>query len=246
MFLKLIYTAFCRSLIKASQGANGDISMTFDFSREYHKPTFDNIPEEKRLKILNVATEEFANKGFENANINTIAKKASVSVGSLYKYFDSKSDLFLTSANYGISILEEILDEVLTSDTDVMVKLEKLIRAAIDFSRRNAVMIRLYNEFTTESNTDLGKQLAGKMESITAEVYKKAIVQGQANGEIRTDIDPSMAAFMVDNILMNFQFSYACGYYAERYKIYCGEDITEKDEFAIENFLRFIKAALKP
>lgn len=41
----------------------------------YHKPTFDNIPAEKREKILSVALTEFATKGFENANINTIAKK---------------------------------------------------------------------------------------------------------------------------------------------------------------------------
>ena len=69
----------------------------------YHKPTFDNISEEKRKKILDVAVNEFANHGFENANINTIAKKADVSVGSLYKYFDTKADLFLTSVNYGVS-----------------------------------------------------------------------------------------------------------------------------------------------
>ena len=54
-----------------------------------------------------------------------------------------------------------------------------------------------------------------------------------------------MAAFFVDNLLMNIQFSYACDYYCERYKIYAGEDIFLKDEFAVENILRFIKAALK-
>lgn len=41
----------------------------------YCKPTFMNIPQEKREKILSVAANEFANHGFENANINTIAKK---------------------------------------------------------------------------------------------------------------------------------------------------------------------------
>ena len=56
----------------------------------YCKPTFMNIPREKREKILSVAVNEFAFNGLENANINTIAKKAEVSVGSLYKYFDTK------------------------------------------------------------------------------------------------------------------------------------------------------------
>ena len=35
----------------------------------YHKKTFENIPEEKRRRILAAAIGEFANKGFDNANI---------------------------------------------------------------------------------------------------------------------------------------------------------------------------------
>ncbi|MGN1195708.1 MAG: TetR/AcrR family transcriptional regulator [Acutalibacteraceae bacterium] len=212
----------------------------------YHKPTFDNIPEEKRKKILDVAVNEFANNGFENANINTIAKKADVSVGSLYKYFDTKADLFLTSVDYGVSSLEKILAQVVSLEEDVMVKLEKLVRAAISYSRENAVMIKLYNEFTTESNSDLGEKLAERMESITSDAYRKAIIKGQIDGEIRTDIDPGMAALMVDNMLMNLQFSYACTYYGRRLSIYAGKDIFEKDDFVVENVLRFIKSALKP
>lgn len=211
----------------------------------YYKPTFENIPEEKRRKILDVAVNEFANQGFENANINIIAKKAEVSVGSLYKYFDTKTDLFLTSVNYGISTLDSIIDAIAGSDDDVMVKLEKLIRIAIDYSRRSSVLIKLYNEFTSESNPELAKKIAADMETITSAAYKKAIIEGQVAGEIRTDIDPGMAAYLVDNILMNLQFSYACDYYSERYKIYAGEDIFKKDEFAVQNILRFIKAALK-
>lgn len=220
--------------------------MSNDSNEIFHKPTFDNIPQEKRLKILDVAVAEFANKGFENANINTIAKKAGVSVGSLYKYFSTKTDLFLTSVSYGTDYLERVLDEIVAADEDVMVKLEKIIRSAIAFSRSSSIMIKLYNEFTTESNAEFGKQIAQKMESITAKTYKSAIIQGQVTGEIRTDIDPGMAAFLVDSILMNLQFSYACGYYSERYKIYAGDDIFQKDEFAVQNILRFVKAALRP
>ncbi len=211
----------------------------------YHKPTFSNISEEKRTKILEVAVNEFATMGFNNANINTIAKKAEVSVGSLYKYFDTKTDLFLTSVNYGIGTLESVLESVIVSREDAMKKLEMLIRIAIDFSRKSGVLIKLYNEFTGENDPELAKTIARNMETLTAAAYKKTIIEGQVAGEIRTDIDPGMAAYLVDNILMNIQFSYACDYYSERYKIYAGEDIFEKDEFAIENILRFVKAALK-
>ena len=211
----------------------------------YCKPTFLNIPQEKREKILSVAVNEFAHNGFENANINTIAKKAEVSVGSLYKYFDTKTDLFLTSVDYALKNLEIIMETIVESNEDVMVKLEKLVRVAIEFSRRNTVLIKLYNEVTSESKAELVKEIAERVESVTSQAYKKAVVEGQVAGEIRTDIDPGMAAFFVDNLLMNIQFSYACDYYSERYKIYAGEDVFSKDEFVVENILRFVKAALK-
>ncbi len=212
----------------------------------YYKPTFNNISEEKRKKILDVAVNEFATHGFENANINVIAKKAQVSVGSLYKYFDTKTDLFLTSINYGISTLDSVIEALVASDSDVMVKLEKLIRIAIDFSRKSQVLIKLYNEFTGESNPELAKKIAADMETLTAAAYKKAIAEGQQAGEIRKDIDPGMAAFLIDNLLMNIQFSYACDYYRERYKIFAGDEILQKDEFALQNILKFVKSALKP
>lgn len=211
----------------------------------YCKPTFNNISEEKRKKILDVAVNEFANEGFENANINTIAKKAQVSVGALYKYFDTKTDLFLMSVNYSMSVLDSVMESIVSSDEDVMVKLEKLIRSDIEFSRRSRVLIKLYNEVTSESNSTVVEKIAADIEEKSCAAYKKAIEDGQRAGEIRRDIDPGIAAFLVDNILMNLQFSYACDYYSYRYKIYAGDDIMEKDDFAVNNILRFIKGALR-
>ena len=211
----------------------------------YHKPTFDNIPAEKREKILSVALTEFATKGFENANINTIAKKAGISIGSLYKYFDSKSDLFSTTVYNGISALEVVLNEISASEAGVMEKLESLIRTAVDFSKKQTELIKLYNEITAESNAEIVRAISDKAEAIAAKVYIDAIRQGQENGEIRKDISPEMAAFLLDNIVMAIQFSYSCDYYSERFRVFAGEDIFENDEIAIEGFLNFVKSALK-
>jgi AcrR family transcriptional regulator len=64
---------------------------------QFHKEAFDKIPEEKRKRILDVATTEFADYGFENTSIQQIAKKAEISVGSVYKYFENKEELLISS-----------------------------------------------------------------------------------------------------------------------------------------------------
>lgn len=209
----------------------------------YHKKTFENIPEEKRRRILTAAIGEFANKGFDNANINVIASRAGVSVGSLYKYFNTKQDLFLTAVHRGVLILEDTIEPLSQAELDVRDKLEQIIRAVQSSSRQLGDLIRLYNEMTSENNAELVRRISRDMETVSAAVYTQVIAQAKEEGLIRSDIDPRMFAYLLDNLLMNLQFSYACGYYQERFKIYAGEDILERDDFVVEQMLKFIEGA---
>lgn len=211
----------------------------------FHKDTFDKISEEKRARILEIATAEFASQGFDNANINSIADKAGVSVGSLYKYFDSKEDFFLTCVTGGVETLERVLGEAFDSDEDLMIKTERIIRLIQKHSREHRDLIRLYNEITSESNSALLKKLSFDLESISARVYTGLIAKAQATGELRDDMDPALFAFFADSLFMILQFSYACEYYQERFKVYAGEDILDRDEAVVQQLLKFLKAAFK-
>ena len=213
--------------------------------QKHHKPTFDNISPEKRVRILDTATKEFAFKCFENANMSTIAKKAGVSVGSLYKYFENKQDLFLTTIQYSIQSMEELLNVLAVSEEDVLVKVERIIREIQRSSKENATLIKLYNGMTAENNPRFASQFAYEMEAMTARIYRIAIEEGKKTGDVRPDIDSAFAAFLLDNIFMSLQFSYACDYYKERFRIYAGNDITERDDFVVEQCLKFVKSALK-
>lgn len=210
---------------------------------QYHKATFDRIPAEKRTRVMETAIEEFAMKGFDNANINTIAEKAGISVGSLYKYFDSKESLFLTVIHHGMETLEAAMNDALDSSDDILVKTEKIVRLIQKHSRQNQHLIRLYNEITSESNSELVRKISRDMEEISARTYSALIIQAQERGDIRKDLDPRLYAYFADSLFMTLQFSYACEYYQERFKIYAGEDILEKDEMVVQQFLGFIKAA---
>lgn len=212
--------------------------------KKHHKPTFDNIPPEKRRRIIETATMEFAKKGYHDASISNIASKSGVSVGSIYKYFDNKQDLFLTIVDHSISRMEKLLLGLAKEDEDVIIKVEKILREIISASREDGILIKLYNSMTAVNDKKLARQFAVEMESMTAEIYIEAIKEGQKSGEIRKDIDPRVAAFLIDDLFMSLQFSYAGDYYEERFKIFCGEDAHQRDEFIIEQVLKFVKSAL--
>ena len=64
----------------------------------------DNVKE----KIYQAATEEFHKKGFLKTKMQDIAKKAGISVGLTYSYYNNKEDLFA-------AIVEPIYKEIIQS-----------------------------------------------------------------------------------------------------------------------------------
>ena len=60
------------------------------------KKTFLKLTPEKQQRILNAAADEFIEykDQYEKSSVNRIADRAGISVGSIYKYFYDKDDLF--------------------------------------------------------------------------------------------------------------------------------------------------------
>jgi len=211
---------------------------------KHHKEAFDRISEEKRSRILHSAIDEFSSTGFSNANINEIARNAGVSIGSMYNYFNSKEDLFLTLINHAYQKLEEAISNVNLQDGDIFEKLERLVRAAQDHAKKNRKMIQIYLDMTSEGLTSLSKRLSRKMETISAEFYHRLIINAQKNGIIRNDVDEKAASFCIDNLILLLQFSYTTDYFRERMKIFAGKNALKEDERIVQGIIKFIRYGL--
>lgn len=210
---------------------------------EHYNESFVKITEEKRNKILESAIIEFAQHGFDSANINKIAQNAGVSIGSMYKYFNSKEELFLTIIQYGVEATKSVLEEIIRSEGDLLTRIEKIIKAIQLQSRSNVHLTMLYNEMATESHSELVWKIVSAMEGVTADLYSSLIQEAQESGMIRKEIDSRMFAFFLDNLFILLQFSYSCEYYKERLKLYVGADALENDELVAEQLLKFIQGA---
>jgi len=207
--------------------------------------TFENLCAEKRQRIVRAAGEEFAEHGYENAKMNAIAHAAEVSVGSLYKYFENKQDMYLYVIQHSVAEMDQLLGTLAQSDVDILVKAERIVREIQRFSRRDQLLMKLYHGATSENDPMLAAAFAGAIETAAARIYRRAIRDAQLAGDIRSDIDADFAAFMLHSLFMMLQFSYACAYHSERLKIYAGDDASHNDDFVIEQVLKFIKSALQ-
>ncbi|MBN1822644.1 MAG: TetR/AcrR family transcriptional regulator [Prolixibacteraceae bacterium] len=71
---------------------------------------FDKIRQEKKELIMNSALELFAEKGFHATSISLIAKKAGISKGLTYNYFESKKEILDELIAHGFDTIFESFD----------------------------------------------------------------------------------------------------------------------------------------
>jgi len=64
---------------------------------------------EQQAEILQTGIREFSKLGLDKANVNVIAKKAGVSIGVLYKYYEDKNSFFFACVRHALESLDEVL-----------------------------------------------------------------------------------------------------------------------------------------
>lgn len=214
--------------------------------QKFHKERFEKIPEERRKKIMDAALSEFATNGFRGTNINKVAEKAGISIGSMYSYFESKDDLFLTVVEQLLSVLEDALREIDVVKGDIRTIVEQLFIRAHDYAVTYPEMNQIYLDVTTQSLSNLSSRVSGKLESVTVNLYREVIERAKAQGTVGDRIDEGIMAFCLDNLIMMFQFSFTSDYYRERMQIFLGEEIMADEEKMIKGMTDFVIGAVSP
>jgi len=89
--------------------------------------------DEKLERILRVAADIFARKGYHQASIRDIARATEVSLSGLYYYFDSKEELLFLIQDHAFGTLLRRLDRVLSREEDPRRRLHLLIENHLRF-----------------------------------------------------------------------------------------------------------------
>jgi AcrR family transcriptional regulator len=73
-----------------------------------------------RQRLLETATELFAEKGYAGTSVREIVEKAGVSKPVLYYYFKSKDGLFYAVLEWAVNVQQKILNEIFESKGTVL------------------------------------------------------------------------------------------------------------------------------
>ncbi len=173
-------------------------------------------PERTRLEILEVATQEFADRGFAGARVDEIAARTRTTKRMIYYYFGSKEVLYIAAlekAYEAIRITEQSVD---IDNLDPVAAVRKLAELTFDRHEANPNFSRLVSHENTQRahfiNADGG--FPG-LDRPVIKMLQKSLEQGRLEGVFRRDIDVFDVHMLISSFCffrINNQYTFAANF----------------------------------
>ncbi len=103
------------------------------------------LPEEmsRREQILAAAVEVFSEKGFHDARVEEIARRAGIGKGTVYEYFSTKKELFQVVLWEGMEFFRREIQLEHASSDPLAVRLERIAEQQLAFSAKHRNLFKV-------------------------------------------------------------------------------------------------------
>ncbi|HPO49909.1 MAG TPA: TetR/AcrR family transcriptional regulator [Spirochaetota bacterium] len=162
--------------------------------------------ERKRQEIIDAAEKLFFKEGFKETSMDEIAKKAEFSKRTVYKYFDSKEELYSAIALRGVELFHKVIEESAAGEKNGFGKLSSIANSLIKLKNDNLNYTKVIIYFLSQAlynNSNLENiQNCRDMVVNIKILVNKFIKQGIEDGSIKKDIDISRTVMSFQTILV--------------------------------------------
>ena len=149
---------------------------------------------EKRRLILRAAITVFARSGYHTSPVSDVAKEAGVAYGLVYHYFGSKEDLLETIFRRTWARMLEAVQEVEQEGAPARDQIAAVARIVLGAWQVDPDLVRVLVREVARS-PQIGREVdetAGAFQAL-----ERIVVRGQERGELRADLDPQLAAWIL-------------------------------------------------
>ena len=167
-------------------------------------PTFARLSRAKRERILDAATEEFAEHGFHQASVSRMVRGLGIAKGSIFQYFGSKEGLFEHLFGHFVEQLKAPLKAVRAQENDFFERIRGSLLAGLEFIEAHPKVYRIYLKVLYQENAPFRERILSLVRGYSSRYLRPLIIEAQADGQLRPDLDPALVFFLVDGLLDRF------------------------------------------
>lgn len=96
--------------------------------------------EDKEQRLFDSAHDLFLEQGFKETNISSIAKKAGVAVGTFYRYFESKEDIFVKVYNFENENVKQQIIKNIDMNQEPNVLISEILKEIFTYTNDNQIL----------------------------------------------------------------------------------------------------------
>ncbi|PKP97424.1 MAG: TetR family transcriptional regulator [Alphaproteobacteria bacterium HGW-Alphaproteobacteria-13] len=134
-------------------------------------------------KLLDAAAAEFGERGFHEASISAITRRAGTALGSFYTYFDSKEEIFQALVRYMSERLRDHVTPIVQEAPDEIAAERAGLLSFLTFVREHRELYRIIDEAEFVDYASYRRHY-----ETTVERIRQRLESGAARGEIRADV----------------------------------------------------------
>ena len=163
-----------------------------------------------RQEILQVALKLFSGKGFHNVSMHEIAEKSEFAVGTLYKFFSNKEELYKALIFEKAEEFHSALKAALEKSGDETKKIRAWLEAKIKVFMHNLDYVRLYLAETRGASFNITAGMDKEIKTQYEETLEKmkTIFERGIKKKLFRKCDPYLLAVALDGISNAFLFEH--------------------------------------
>lgn len=152
--------------------------------------------ETRKIQILRAAEQVFAQKGFQEATVSDVARKAGLSDATIYEYFPSKEELLFSIPGQTARRAKESMEHMLNHVRGASSKIRAIIYDYLFFYQTHpdyAAVAML----TLKQNRKFLKTSAYEDVRELSRLILRVIEEGIGSGEFRPDVNPYLVRSVI-------------------------------------------------
>jgi len=164
------------------------------------KTTFNSLAPNSRERILEIATDLFAEKGYAGTYVREIVEKAGVSKPVLYYYFQSKEGLFYAILEWATDVQQNVLNEVFQASGTVLERFIYLYRQVYEGIQEYQSLYKMIHGLIYGPPQGAPEYDFYKFQADMFVAVKRIYTEGLSAGEIKR-ADEDEVAFLVLSLI---------------------------------------------
>ena len=142
----------------------------------------------RRQYILKEAEKLFAKKGYHQTTMAEIAKASEFGMATIYQFFKSKEEIYLTLFNEKLDLLLRLVKKAVKNASTPTEKIKAILKTDFSFFREHRNFFRLYimekEAITVMIREELGREVNQKHQE-GLKIIREIIEEGIKKGEFR-------------------------------------------------------------